>query len=87
MRDHFTSTNDEFRPQDEQYRNLVNARLGFRKNNWHVELWGKNLTEDVYAQLTAATLPLTGVDARSVARRVAQEGTSRWESYQVEERL
>lgn len=67
MSDHFTNTNDEFRPQDEQDRNLLNARVGFRNNNWHIAVWGKNLTEDEYAQLTAATLPLTGVDAYFLA--------------------
>lgn len=67
MTDHLTNTNDELRPQDEQNRKLLNARLGFRNDHWHLAVWGKNLAQDEYAQLTAATLPLTGVDAYFLA--------------------
>ncbi|MFK7977208.1 MAG: TonB-dependent receptor [Halioglobus sp.] len=67
MSDHITNTNADVRAQDEQDRNLLNARIGFRNDQWHVALWGKNLTEDEYAPLTAATLPLTGVDAYFLA--------------------
>ena len=28
---------------------LVNARIGYEKNNWSVYLWGKNLFDEVYA--------------------------------------
>ncbi|MFT4519252.1 MAG: iron complex outermembrane receptor protein [Halioglobus sp.] len=68
MDDHVTgATGDEPRPQDIQDRNLLNARIGFRNDHWNVSLWGKNLTQDEYAALTAATLPVTGVDAYFLA--------------------
>lgn len=67
MDDHLTNTNDIVRPQDTQDRNLVNARIGFRNDHWNVSLWGKNLTEDEYAGLTAATFPITGMDAYFLA--------------------
>jgi iron complex outermembrane receptor protein len=69
MDDHLTDTNTgaALRPQDTQNRSLLNARIGFRNDNWNVALWGKNLTEDEYAALTAATLPINGVDAYFLA--------------------
>lgn len=79
MTDHLTNTNEVVRGQDEQDRNLVNARIGFRNDHWNIALWGKNLTEDDYAQLTAATLPLSGVDAYFLAPPRTYGATVRYE--------
>lgn len=67
MDDHVTNAGTEIRPQDKQDRNLLNARAGWRNDHWNVSVWGKNLTDDEYAGLTAATIPVTGMDAYFLA--------------------
>jgi iron complex outermembrane recepter protein len=50
MDDHITGASAFFVP-DEQIddRELVNARIGWRNDNWNVSVWGKNLTDDEYS--------------------------------------
>jgi iron complex outermembrane receptor protein len=49
--------------QTEDDRTVVNSRLGWRNDNWDLAAWGKNLTDDEYAYLTAATFVFSGMDA------------------------
>ena len=63
MDDHLTTASAEFGDRDIQDRNLLNGRVGWRNDHWNVSICGKNLTDDEYAGLTAATLPITGMDA------------------------
>lgn len=67
MDDHLTNSPADVRAQDTQSRSVLNARLGWRNTHWNVAVWGKNLTQDEYAGLTAATLPMTGMDAYFLA--------------------
>ena len=63
MDDHLTS--DSANPEDRDYQStsLVNAKLGWRNDEWNVSVWGKNLSDNKYAGLTAATFPITTMDA------------------------
>jgi len=63
MDDHLTNASPETDDDDIQDRNLVNAKLGWRNNNWDISVWGKNLTDDEYASLTANTFVFSGMDA------------------------
>ena len=69
MDDHATSASPEEELNDKDYndRELLNARIGWRNDNWNVSLWGKNLTEDEYAGLTAITNLISGTDAYFLA--------------------
>ncbi|MEH6583861.1 MAG: TonB-dependent receptor [Halioglobus sp.] len=53
MDDHVTNNNNE--PDDEAFqdREQLNAKLGWRNDNWNLSVWGKNLTDDGYAGLTS----------------------------------
>ena len=44
-------------------RTLLNSRIGWRTDHWDVALWGKNLTDDNYASLTALPFLLSGMEA------------------------
>jgi len=35
---------------------LFNAKIGWRNDNWDVNLWGKNLTDDYYATAHTSNL-------------------------------
>jgi iron complex outermembrane receptor protein len=63
MDDHLTNASPETDDDDIQDRNLVNAKLGWRNEHWNVSVWGKNLTDDDYASLTANTFVFSGMDA------------------------
>ena len=63
MDDHLTNASAETDDDDIQDRNLLNAKLGWRNNHWDLSVWGKNLTDDEYASLTANTFIFTGMDA------------------------
>lgn len=65
MDDHATNVAPEadLREQDIQDRELLNARIGWRNDNWNLSLWGKNLTDDEYAVQTANTFLFSGMDA------------------------
>ena len=67
MDDHLTVPGTEIRSHDVQDRNLLNAKLGWRNDHWNVSVWGKNLTEDEYAGLTAVTFELSAMDAYFLA--------------------
>jgi iron complex outermembrane receptor protein len=65
--DHLTTDSANFADRDIQNRNLVNAKLGWRSDHWNVSIWGKNLSDNKYAGLTAATFPVTTMDAYFLA--------------------
>ncbi|MEM8563624.1 MAG: TonB-dependent receptor, partial [Pseudomonadota bacterium] len=67
MDDHVTASGIDFSERDIQDRNEVNARVGWRNDQWNIALWGKNLTNNEYAGLTAATFPVTTMDAYFLA--------------------
>lgn len=64
MDDH-TTTASVTQAQDSNIdnRTLVNSRIGWRTDHWDVALWGKNLTDDNYASLTALPFLLSGMEA------------------------
>lgn len=63
MDDHLTFARSNPRPQDIQDREILNAKLGWRDANWDLSVWGRNITDEQYAQLTANTFVISGVDA------------------------
>ena len=69
MDDHATNGTAEtnLQPKDIDDRELVNVKLGWRNDNWNVSVWGKNLTDDEYAERTAVTQSFNGVDAYFLA--------------------
>jgi iron complex outermembrane receptor protein len=69
MDDHITNTGraEELRPKDEDDRNLLNMKLGWRNDHWNLSLWGKNLTDDDYASQTVNTFLFSGMDAYFLA--------------------
>ena len=69
MGDHTTNiaSEEDLQPKDYDNRNLLNMKVGWRNDNWNISVWAKNLTEDEYAQQTANTLPVTGMDAYFLA--------------------
>ncbi|MDG2325193.1 MAG: TonB-dependent receptor [Halioglobus sp.] len=60
MDDHVTNNSNE--PDDEAYqdRESLNAKLGWRNDNWNLSVWGKNLTDDGYAGLTSQVQRFSG---------------------------
>jgi iron complex outermembrane receptor protein len=67
MDDHLTGSGAEISERDEQDREELNTRLGWRNDQWNISVWGKNLTDNEYAALTAATFPVTSMDAYFLA--------------------
>ena len=67
MDDHLTTDSANTADRDYQNRNLVNAKLGWRNDHWNVSVWGKNLSDNKYAGLTASTFPITTMDAYFLA--------------------
>jgi len=66
MGDHYTNT--AYQPPDtEQDRELVNARLGWRNDDWDAAIWVKNATDESYSSLSAAPFVLTGMRAEFLA--------------------
>ncbi len=63
MDDHRTGSGQDIGERDIQDREDLNAKLGWRNENWNISVWGKNLTDDEYAGLTAATFPVTTMNA------------------------
>jgi iron complex outermembrane receptor protein len=63
MDDHLTNASPQTDDDDIQDRELLNARLGWRNSHWNLSIWGKNLTDDSYASLTANTFVFSGMDA------------------------
>jgi iron complex outermembrane recepter protein len=62
MGDHFAN-NTYQPPATEQDKALLNARLGWRNDNWDAALWVKNITDEAYSAQTAAPLTFTGTEA------------------------
>jgi len=53
MGDHWTTNaNSRDKALDWNDRNVLNAKLGWRNEQWNLSVWGKNLTADDYASLT-----------------------------------
>ncbi|MEM9254756.1 MAG: TonB-dependent receptor [Pseudomonadota bacterium] len=67
MDDHLTTASVNFAARDVQDREDLNARVGWRNEQWNASVWGKNLTDNDYAALTAATFPVTSMDAYFLA--------------------
>ena len=69
MGDHWTNAASaaQLESKDEQDRETVNGRLGWRNDNWDVAVWGKNLTDDEYAVQTLTPYPITDMDAYFLA--------------------
>lgn len=60
MTDHVTNNSNDPDPVAFQDRTLVNAKLGWRNDNWNVSVWGKNLTDDGYAGFTSPIQSFSG---------------------------
>ncbi|MFT6050934.1 MAG: iron complex outermembrane receptor protein, partial [Halioglobus sp.] len=43
------------------------TKLGWRNDRWDISVWGKNLSDNEYAGRTAATYPITSMDAYFLA--------------------
>jgi len=69
MGDHWTNSASgaQLESKDEQDRETVNGKLGWRNDNWDVSVWGKNLTDDEYAVQTLTPFPITDMDAYFLA--------------------
>jgi iron complex outermembrane receptor protein len=78
MGDHLTNGSSETRRTDEQTRQLYNAKLGFRNEDWDFSIWGKNLSADEYAITTTSSLAYTGMDAYFLAPPRTYGGTVRY---------
>lgn len=63
MTDHFTNPTYQL-PETEQDRTTVNARLGWRNDNWDAALWIKNATDDSYSSAAAAPLVFSGTETQ-----------------------
>ncbi len=66
MGDHYTNPTYQA-PDTEQDRELVNARLGWRNDDWDAAIWVKNATDESYSSLSAAPFLLTGMRAEFLA--------------------
>jgi len=66
MGDHYTNPTYQA-PDTEQDRELVNARLGWRNEEWDAAIWVKNATDESYSSLSAAPLEVTGMRAEFLA--------------------
>jgi iron complex outermembrane receptor protein len=68
MGDHYTSFADS-RQKDTDYddRNVFNAKIGWRNEDWNVSIWGKNLNDDEYASVSNATQRFSGNKAYVLA--------------------
>ena len=64
MDDHLTNSADAalLENKDEDDREQLNARIGWRNDHWNVSVWGKNLTDDEYAVQTGVTQVFSGQD-------------------------
>jgi iron complex outermembrane recepter protein len=69
MDDHATNGSDADTLQDKDFddRELFNLKLGWRNDNWDASVWGRNLTDDHYADQTLGTQLFTGMDAYFLA--------------------
>jgi iron complex outermembrane receptor protein len=69
MDDHATNGTDagNLEPKDFDDRELLNAKIGWKNDNWNVSVWGKNLTDDHYADQTVDTQAFNGMNAYFLA--------------------
>jgi iron complex outermembrane receptor protein len=79
MDDHLTSSTSAPSDRDMQDREDLNAKLGWRNERWNVSVWGRNLTDDEYAQVTLATYPWTSMDAQFLVPPRTYGATLRYE--------
>jgi iron complex outermembrane receptor protein len=69
MDDHVTNTADAslLQNKDEDDREVLNARIGWRNDHWNFSIWGKNLTDDEYASQTLIPQLFSGMNAYYLA--------------------
>lgn len=63
MGDHAVGGSAPLRDDQFDDREDLNAKLGWRNDNWNISVWGKNLTDDTYVSFAATTFPVTSTDA------------------------
>ena len=78
MDDHLTTSATTVADHQIQDREDLNAKLGWRNDNWNLSVWGKNLTDDEYAAFTASTFPVTSMDAYWLAPPLTYGATVRY---------
>ncbi|MDZ7784658.1 MAG: TonB-dependent receptor [Halioglobus sp.] len=81
MGDHATSGSADLRDDQIDNREDLNAKLGWRNENWNVSVWGKNLTDDQYKSFTADRFPVTSTDAFWLAPPRTFGATLRYELF------
>ena len=80
MDDHLTNLATNAVPdRDIDDRELLNARIGWRNNNWDISIWGKNLTDDEYASFTPDTNPIGFTSAYFLAPPSTYGATLRYD--------
>jgi len=81
MDDHVTNNSNE--PEDIAFqdRELVNAKLGWRNDNWNVSVWAKNLTDEDYAGFTSQVQGFSGSTAFFLAPPRTYGATLRYDFY------
>jgi iron complex outermembrane receptor protein len=69
MDDHATNGSETAQLEDKDFddREVLNAKIGWRNAHWNVSLWGKNLTDDKYANQTLVSQLFSGQDAYYLA--------------------
>jgi iron complex outermembrane receptor protein len=69
MGDHATNGGNADGLEDKDFddRELLNAKIGWRNDNWNISIWGKNLTDDEYASQTVVTQLFSGQDSYFLA--------------------
>ena len=68
MGDHWTTNrNNRIEATDFNDRTLLNAKIGWRNDDWNLSIWGKNLTNDKYASVTNAVQKFSGNQAYVLA--------------------
>ena len=61
MDDHWTTnSNNRIEATDFNDRTLLNAKIGWRNDDWNLSIWGKNLTNDKYASVTNTVQAFSG---------------------------
>jgi iron complex outermembrane receptor protein len=59
MGEHITNTANPI----EQTRKALNATVGWSNEDWRFSVWGKNLNDEAYSNLTASTFSFSGMNA------------------------
>jgi len=79
MDDHLTNRATNAVPNiDIDDRELLNARIGWRDANWDISIWGKNLTDDDYANFTPDINPIGFTSAYFLAPPTTYGATLRF---------